>query len=103
MRTTQNDIVLPNRYGDKNILKHIGGNKYKLVLEHTDMYCCVGYDDNGDVMYVDPSGGPSLVTLGKVYDRNSSDTYLIHSISKENIFELEKIHGKTESTDNKQK
>lgn len=55
-------IKLPNRYGDKNYLKEVGPNKYKLVLDSNsgNLRLGFGFIEENQYDYVDPSGGPFM-------------------------------------------
>ena len=55
-------IKLPNRYGDKNYLKEVEPNKYKLVLDSNsgNLRLGFGFIEENQYDYVDPSGGPFM-------------------------------------------
>ena len=74
MKTGNNEIVLPNRYGDVNKLVQCTNGLYKLVCKDMD-YLTVTFDDTG-IHAVDPSGGPYMAVGGSI------DGYEIKDIIK---------------------
>lgn len=60
------DVILPNRYGDKNQLECLSNSNdiyvYKLVLENPDLGVRVGYEDDDKkvIAFLDPPGGPYM-------------------------------------------
>lgn len=62
MKKTKEKIELPNRYGNKNYLKLIPGttNKYELVFDDASCYYRIGKDNDGNLAFIDPEGGPMI-------------------------------------------
>lgn len=64
----EKDIILPNRYGDKNRLVHVGENTYVLNFDPNGSCCRLIFDeDPGSIKAVDPSGGP-FISVGDEVD-----------------------------------
>lgn len=56
--------LLPNRYGDKNYLLTIGPIEFDeeelYFLEMYSKYYRTGFNEDGSIAFVDPSGGPFI-------------------------------------------
>ena len=52
------DIIITSRYGDKNILRPISKDTYVFIPEYD--YMRVGYDNERNIHFIDPSGGPFM-------------------------------------------
>lgn len=64
MKTGNNEIILPNRYGDVNKLVQCKNGLYKLECKDMD-YLSVTFDDTG-IYAIDPSGGPYMTVGGSI-------------------------------------
>lgn len=61
-------VLLSNRWGDHNYLRHIDGRKYR--YEGEDNYLRVGYKDlteGEEITFIDPPGGPFMSVGGEVF------------------------------------
>lgn len=83
------EIVLPNRYGDRNILVPTGEeNKYRLELSSPRLRVLYDTDEN-NLSAIDPSGGPFIPIgyhvpkLGYVKSITKSEEGYVLEISKE--------------------
>ena len=62
------EIVLSNRYNDEVKLVHQEGNDYLLHMGG-DGWLRVGKNNEGEIAFVDPSGGPFLALGHKVENK----------------------------------
>lgn len=60
-------IKLPNRYGLSILLEHIKDNDWELKIPPKNPYRIIG--DNGNILAVDPPGGPFIAVGDKIENK----------------------------------
>ena len=61
-------IELPNRCGNENFLRYIPDTHYdyELVLDVNSQYLRISKEDDGNIAFVDPEGGPFICVGYKI-------------------------------------
>lgn len=80
-------MIYYNRYNDKIIIDKISDGVYEMIMDL--QFCRCGYDDNDNIIMVDPSGGPYISVDN--FDMNYFNKEWKDDVVSEIVIEKDKI------------